>query len=190
MFADTDLDDALTTLGELLTDQGESYDLIVIGGGALLLQGLIERPTEDLDVVARLEGDTWLSAKPFPDILTALVIEVADALDLARNWLNHGPAELLMRAGLPDGFIERLEKRTYGSLTVRFAAREDQIAFKLDAAADHLPDESKHLMDLRRLAPSGAELQEARAWCAAHRGAQRQHDLDEVIAICLGLFDD
>ena len=36
-------------LGELLADRGHAVELVAIGGGSLLLLGLIERPTKDLD---------------------------------------------------------------------------------------------------------------------------------------------
>ena len=55
---------ALHTLGEVLQDRELTYDLIAIGGGALLLQDLVHRPTEDIDIIARAEGDSWVYAKP------------------------------------------------------------------------------------------------------------------------------
>ena len=61
-----DLTTALETLGQLLDHQGESYDIVLIGGGALLLTGLIERPTRDLDIVARVEGTLWVEGEPMP----------------------------------------------------------------------------------------------------------------------------
>ena len=77
MFRDADLEEALSTLGQLLQDRGEAYDVVIIGGGALLLLGLIERPTKDLDAVARAEGDRWLRAEPFPAGLTRAIEDVA-----------------------------------------------------------------------------------------------------------------
>jgi hypothetical protein len=47
---------------------------------------------------------------------------------------------------------------------VHVASRFDQIHLKLFAAVDHWPYESKHLDDLRRLAPTRAELLEAARW--------------------------
>jgi len=116
------LRDALTALGELLVDRGETYDIVVIGGGALLLGGHIERPTKDLDVLARIEGDRWLSAQPLPDALRAAVADVGDAFGLARDWLNCGPTSLLA-GGLPDGFPERLSIERFDALTLLTSAR-------------------------------------------------------------------
>lgn len=167
MLDDAHLEQALNTLGELLADRGESYDIVVIGGGALMLLGLIDRPTKDLDVVARVEGALWLRAAPFPGPLTRAVLDVASALDLAEDWLNPGPADL-MDFGLPEGFEARAVVRSYGALTVRLSSRQDQVAFKLYAAADHWPGRSRHLEDLRRLAPPRRMLLDAARWCRTH----------------------
>lgn len=118
---DTDLTEALGVLGELLQDRGEAYEIVLIGGGALLLQGLVYRPTKDLDMVARVEGDTWIEAEPLPESLAVAIEEVAGALGLSPKWLNAGPS-LLMRFGLPEGFAARTTRRTWGSLTVQALA--------------------------------------------------------------------
>ena len=47
------LDEALETLGAVLEMRREPYDLVLIGGGALLLLKLLDRPTQDLDIVAQ-----------------------------------------------------------------------------------------------------------------------------------------
>jgi len=167
MFTDADLEEALTTLGEHLQDRGAAYDVVVIGGGALLLLGLIERPTKDLDAVARVEEGRWLRAEPFPSGLARAVSDVADALALEADWLNPGPAGLV-DLGLPVGFEERAAVRTYGGFTLRLAAVEDLIAFKLYAAADHWPDRSRHLADLCRLTPAPEALVAAARWCRTH----------------------
>jgi hypothetical protein len=161
------LRDALATLGSILEDRGYSYEVVVIGGGALLLIGLITRSTKDLDVVALADGDKWSRASPLPKPLTQAVKDVADALDLADDWLNAGPTDLL-DFGLPEGFASRTTVERFGSLTVRYASRIDQVAFKLSAAADHWPDRSKHLHDLRALSPSVEDLVAAARWCTTH----------------------
>ncbi len=163
----SDLTEALETLGALVTERGLAFDVAVVGGGALLLQGLVLRPTKDLDVVALVEDGAWISASPLPEELLRAAHEVAGALDLAEDWLNSGPTSLL-DLGLPPGFAARAVRRTYGGLTLRVAAREDQVAFKLYAAADQWPHQGKHLQDLRELRPTPGELRGAAAWCRTH----------------------
>lgn len=127
MFRDADLEDALTTLGQVLQDRDEAYD-------------------------------------------------VAAALDLEDDWLNPGPAGLV-DLGLPDGFEERATVRIYGTLTIRLAAVEDLIAFKLYAAADHWPDQSRHLADLRRLGPTPDALVATARWCRTHDPSEGFRDM-------------
>lgn len=160
------LHEALETLGAILESRGEAHDIIVIGGGALLLLGLIERPTQDLDIVSRVEGDRWVEGEPMPLGLAGAIVEVARALDLDDHWLNAGPTDLL-RYGLPPGFGDRVVVQRYGGLVVRLAARVDQVAFKLYAAVDQGP-RSKHFRDLRLLAPGREELETAARWCQTH----------------------
>jgi len=176
MFKNATLEEALSTLGHLLQGRGEAHDLVIIGGGALLLLGLIERPTKDLDAVARVAGDRWLRAEPFPAGLTRAVKDVAAALDLEDDWLNPGPAGLV-DLGLPHGFEERASVRAYGALTIRLAAVEDLVALKLYAAADHWPDRSRHLADLRRLQPTPEALVTAARWCRTHDPSEGFRDM-------------
>jgi len=61
---------------------------------------------------------------------------------------------------LPVGCLERCDRRRFGPLIVHAASRLDQIHFKLYAAADHGP-RSKHVSDLRALAPTRAEMLDA-----------------------------
>jgi len=50
-FSESSLEQALKALGELLDSRGLEYRLAAVGGGAMLLLGLLDRPTNDLDVV-------------------------------------------------------------------------------------------------------------------------------------------
>lgn len=160
------LQEALETLGAVLESRGQAYDVVVIGGGALLLLGLIERPTRDLDIVSRVDGERWVEGEPMPEGLARAIVEVARALDLDDHWLNAGPTHL-MRFGLPPGFADRVVIRRYQGITIRFAARVDQVAFKLYAAVDQGPN-SKHFRDLSLLDPSRSELEAAARWCQTH----------------------
>jgi hypothetical protein len=159
-------DQLLRALGEQLAARGERYELVVIGGSALLALGLVERTTKDVDIVA-LRSETGLdSADPLPTGLRVAGDLVARDFGLPDEWLNPGPAGLLT-FGLPTGFADRLERRDYGDgLIVYFASRYDQIHFKLYAAVDQGP--GKHEADLRTLAPAESELVAAAQWSRSH----------------------
>jgi hypothetical protein len=159
-------DRLFAALGEQLAAQGASIELVVIGGSALLAIGLISRPTRDVDIVALLQAGQLHDPRPLPEPVIAARDRVARDFGLPTGWLNVGPASLL-DFGLPDGFVERLEIRSYGpALRVHFASRFDQIHFKLYAMADGTA--GKHEADLRDLNPSRDELIAAARWTQTH----------------------
>lgn len=160
------LDQALQALGELLEARGATHEVFVIGGGSLLLCGYIDRPTEDLDVVALGRDANLVSAEPLPADLVAAVTDVAALYKLAPDWLNAGPTSLL-NLGLPEGFRSRTTTQVYGGLVVHHASRRDHIFFKLYATVDTNPH-SKHAQDLQRLHPDRDELLAAAQWCRTH----------------------
>lgn len=176
MFDVTALEEALQLLGQLLMDRSQPFDVVAIGGGGLLLIGLIERSTKDVDLVALRDGAALRPVTTLPPVLREAIEDVARVLDLSPNWMNGGPGSLL-RFGLPEGFLERVEIRVFGALTVSLASRFDQIHFKLRAAADDRPD-GKHHVDLQRLGPTPDELRAAARWA-------RTHDPSEGFAIVL-----
>jgi hypothetical protein len=125
-----------SALGEQLSARGERFELVVIGGSGLLALGLTSRATRDVDVVALLSGRTLAKPRPLPPALIEARDRVARDFALPGDWLNAAPADLL-GFGLPDGFVDRLERRDYGeALTVHLASRFDQIHFKLYAMVD------------------------------------------------------
>jgi len=95
--------------------------------------------------------------------LIQAIRDVGMAMRLGEEWMNAGPASLL-EMGLPQGFKNRMQMKSFGGLTVHFAGRFDQICFKLYASIDQGP-RSKHFADLKLLDPSEEELQEAKLWC-------------------------
>jgi hypothetical protein len=177
MFDVGTLEEALNLLGQLLLDRGHRFEVVAIGGGGLLLIGLIDRPTKDLDLVALRTGNSLAPVGILPGALAEAVEDVARVLGLAPNWLNGGPDSLL-RFGLPENFITRVELRIFGGLEISLASRFDQIHFKLYAAADDKPG-GKHHVDLQRLTPTADELRAAARWA-------RTHDPSEGFAIMLG----
>ena len=155
----------LAALEQQLSAEGQTYDLVVVGGSALLALKLVQRTTQDVDVVALLEAGGLVSAVDLPSELVVARNRVARDLGVTENWLNSGPAELL-RLGLPAGFEDRWETQMYGpALTVRWASRFDQIHLKLYAAVDQA---GKHLRDLEALAPQRDELIAAARWAREH----------------------
>ena len=140
---------------------------MLVGGGNLILRGLITRPTtKDLDILGERAFDTIRPLRPMPDPLRDAVTDVGRAFGLANDWLNVGPDSLL-DFGLPDGFMQRLERRDFGGLVVWLAGRYDMVCFKLYAAVDHGP-RSRHFQDLVELRPNGDDLLEAARWASTH----------------------
>lgn len=181
MLTHESLDEALNILGQFILDKGLRYEVVAIGGGGLLLLGYILRSTKDLDLVALIKEGELIPADPLPTPLTEVIREVGMALNLRKDWINAGPADLF-KMGLPDGFKTRMHSYQYGGLTIHLAGRFDQICFKLYAAVDQGPN-SKHFADLKILMPSKIELDEARLWCITQDVSKEfSNDLSEAIS--------
>jgi hypothetical protein len=157
------LEAALTALGDLLDSRGVRYEVVVVGGGNLILRGMIGRPTtKDLDLLGELVPDGIRPLRPMPEPLRDAVADVARVQGLASDWLNTGPDSLL-DLGLPDGFLDRIEPRDFKGLVVWLAGRFDMVCFKLYAAVDQ-GTRSRHFQDLGDLAPTRDDLLEAARW--------------------------
>lgn len=166
MFGLEGLEEALRTLGAVLESRRLSYRLLVAGGSSLLLLGVVDRVTADLDVVG-IDGERgYVRAEPLPSALVVAVADVGRALGLGPEWLNSGPASLV-DFGLPPGLADRVSVRRYGGLELHLPGRFDSICFKVYAAADQ-GRRSKHFRDLEALEPSGAELLDAAHWAITH----------------------
>lgn len=160
---------ALTRLAEYLLLAGAPRTTLLVGGGsALAVLGLITRTTKDVDIIAVVSSESrgsFVSAKPLPDYFLEARRKVAEDLGLAEDWINPGPTSLL-DFGLPSGCLDRSLRVEYGeALTVHFIDRKDQIFLKLYAAVDQ---GGRHLTDLISLRPSSDELLEAGRWAMTH----------------------
>jgi hypothetical protein len=183
----TGVDRLLSALGQQLRARRERYSIIVVGGSALLVLGVIARTTRDVDVVALLRDESIVSAHPLPEGLLAAAHVVAADFRLSESWLNTGPTSLL-DFGLPDGFLERAKRHAYGqALEALFASREDQIHFKLYAVVDQ--GAGKHLADLQALAPSEAELLQAARWTRTHDPSEGYRDVLLQVLAHFGVTD-
>jgi hypothetical protein len=177
----------LSALGEQLERAGAYFELVVIGGSALVALGFVGRATRDIDVVALEYGGEFVPADPLPPALATAAAYVARDFDLPPDWLNPGPTELL-RFGLPEGFAQRTVRQEYGpALVVHFAGRLDQIHLKLYAVADQ--GAGRHEADLRALDPSREELLAAARWARTHDPSPGfLHALHSTLAV-LGVDD-
>ena len=161
------MDSALQALGELLGSRGLHYEVVVIGGGNLILRGLVSRPTtRDVDLLGSYTVNGVERMAPMPEPLRAAVVDVARAYGLADDWVNVGPESLLDFA-LPDGLVDRLERRDFGGLVTWLAGRYDMVCFKLYAAVDQ-GRRSRHFQDLRDLEPGRDDLLAAAQIGRAH----------------------
>jgi len=171
--------------------------LLVCGGAALNVLGLIRRNTRDVDVICVAEDHNgnirFVKGEHLPFTPPEIVDTVARDLGLPmtdhqgkplpndQKWINLGPHRLL-DFGLPDGIEKRLTKQKYRKrLTVYFIGRTDQIPLKLYAClvSDR---EIIHFQDLMKLAPSEEEMRTAVAWLSAHSISDRHRKkLREVL---------
>lgn len=164
---------ALELLGRILAGRGLTRSLVIVGGVALQLRGIITRNTEDVDVIAsidRASGKLIPPDRPLdPELMDAAGV-VAQELDLSDNWLNSVVGAQWDGPSLPLGMIDRVEWRTFGGLHLGIAGIDDLIAFKLFAVVDEQHDgrtQRKHQQDLLALAPTDTQLEAARAWVLA-----------------------
>jgi hypothetical protein len=164
------LDKALESLAyRLRENRADPIEIVVCGGSALILTGMVPRTTKDVDIVALATSGILLSPDPLPEDLRKAAAEAAEDMGLPDNWLNNGPSRGeggLFQMGLPGGLAERLYAQRYGShLTVHFIDRLDQIHFKLYAAADR---GGYHIEDLNALNPNPDEIEAAARWAMSH----------------------
>ncbi len=126
----------------------------MIGGAALNLLDVIDRPTRDVDELHPL-----LSAA-IAEAAREFSAEVRATGEILRDdWLNNGPASLT--DVLPAGWQERLELAFAGeSIVLHALGRADLLKTKLFALCDRGED----LDDCVAMAPTPEELAEALPW--------------------------
>lgn len=159
----------LAAVGELLAAEGVDVGIVVVGGVAMNLLGIVKRTTTDVDVLALVSSpaDTrqveLAPPEPFPEPLRRAIAIVARDFQLPDDWMNT-VVGLQWQTGLPPGLESRLHWRRYGGLRVGLADRYDLIFLKLYAAADSGGPSSIHFQDLLGLRPTEPELLAAAAW--------------------------
>ena len=118
----------LHELGRRLQAQGVLGDVKLVGGAALILQGIGNRPTADID-----------ASYADPAAVNAVVTEMAADYDLSPGWLNSSAA-----AFIPDNATWVTLEQTDG-LTIQAADTETLLAMKIAAERD------KDTLDIARL---------------------------------------
>lgn len=132
----------------------------MIGGAALALLGVIQRPTKDCDVLA----------PPLSDALSQAARDFARAqrsrgFELDEDWLNNGHASLV--AVLPQTWRDELQLVFQGdALVLRTLGRLDLLRSKLFALLDRATD----LDDCLALAPTEDELAAVLPWLCEQDG--------------------
>lgn len=162
----------LRELNDALALEGAPpVEWIICGGTAMLMQGLVQRTTRDVDVIAGLNSSTLelVPLRRFTPPVERAIDRVASAhpelhTEGAR-WVNLGPRRLI-EAGLPPGCIERIRSLVVGPyLTLHLPARIDLLAFKLFAAVDPQGNRQQvHQRDFVALMPTEAETRFATDW--------------------------
>lgn len=118
----------LRELGRRLESRGVHSDIKLIGGAALILQGIDNRPTADIDAAYADESE-----------IEAVVADMATEYGLALDWLNSN-ASAFIPENATWGEVEYL-----GGLTIQTADAETLLAMKIAAERD------KDTLDIARL---------------------------------------
>lgn len=136
------------------------FEGVVIGGSALGLMGIVQRPTRDFDIlVPELPPAIASAARDF-----AKAQREAGA-DLFDEWFNNGPLQL--GEVLPAGWRERVQPIFEGrALILSTLGRPDLLKSKLFALCDRGTD----LPDCVALAPTAEELAECVPWLEVQDG--------------------
>ncbi len=139
---------------------GLNFEGIVIGGAALALMGVIQRPTRDFDIlVPELPASIASAARDFAKA------QRESGVELHSDWLNNGPMQL--DDVLPIGWRERATRIFEGqALALSTLGRPDLLKNKLFALCDRGTD----LPDCIALAPTAAELAECAPWLEVQDG--------------------
>ncbi len=151
----------LERLGEKLEGENcPALSILICGGSALSLSGLVSRTTADVDSLGMvLDGKKLVE---LPEWLLALSRSLATEMGMEQNWLNDAPFSLQV-IGLPEGILQRSASEKFGArLEVMVASRIDLVALDPQSGA-------RHLSDLVDIAPSAEEFSFTASWLLGRR---------------------
>lgn len=132
-----------------LDSEGLAFEATIIGGSALVLLDVVQRTTDDCDVLD----------PPIPTDIDGAAKRFARAHGLAPDWLNAKSHDFVRVPGcLPPGWRSRLRPAFEGSaFRLSTLGRADLLATKLVALVDRGTDYE----DCVALSPTTAELKAA-----------------------------
>ena len=174
-------EDMLSALGTILEEQDtDPVDLVICGAMVLLMQGVIDRPTRDIDGLGLVkeEGGSLVLTKPLMgDEFNAAVERVGNLYGEGKHWISMAAIILHDDTDLPPDIVERAELRRFGKhLTVRLCSRQHMVSLKMWSAIDRgEPD----IGDLVKMQVSEMEARAAAAWCLEQDGEK----LPEIVAV-------
>jgi len=144
----------LEAFDQYLVKRNLHFSATIIGGAALIVLGIIDRTTHDVDC---------LDPK-IPDEIKKASVDFAksysvDNFSLTDNWFNNGPASL--KIDLSDGWETRLVPLFEGqNLKLQTLGRLDLLKTKLFGYCDRQQD----LQDCLALKPTLEELKDCFPW--------------------------
>lgn len=146
--------DALKSFDKYLEKEDLAFSATVIGATALIVMGIVDRATADVDCLAPIiPADIKEASQRF-----AKSYKGPDG-PLHADWLNNGPESLIR--DLPKGWEQRVNILFKGRrLKLTTLSRLDLLRSKLFAYCDRQQD----LEDCIALRPTAAELSECLGW--------------------------
>jgi hypothetical protein len=178
-------EDMLSALGAVMEERGIApTDIVVCGAMVLLMQGVTNRPTRDIDGLGLVveEGGSLVLRKPLMSgEFNAAVERVGSLFNEGKYWFSTAAIILHDDTELPDDLIAKAEVRRYGErLTVRLCSRPHMVCLKMWAAIHRgEPD----LGDLIAMGISHEEARVAVEWCLQ----QDSGILGEITAVLEGV---
>lgn len=174
-------EDMLTALGTVLEDQETGQvDIVICGAMALLLQGIIDRQTRDIDglgMVVEENGALALRKPLMNSEFNAAVERVGSLFNEGKHWFSTAAITLHDDTELPADLVEKAQVRLYGErLIVRLCSRGHMVCLKMWAAINRgEPD----IGDLVTMEISAEEARAGAEWCLE----QDSEALPEILAV-------
>ena len=174
-------EDMLSALGTVLEEQEiEPVDVVICWAMALLLQGIIDRPTRDIDSLGLVveENGALVLKKPLMSTeFKAAVERVGSLFHEGKLWFSTAAITLHDDIELPADLVDRASVVRFGErLTIRLCSRQHMVCLKMWAAIVRGEPDIGDLVDMK---VSEEEAETAATWCLE----QDSGALPEILAV-------